>query len=61
VDPKTSAALTSEVLIARLNKAVYDLRIQLNGNKENPTNETPGLVKMAEDLANELHKASLNQ
>jgi DNA-binding beta-propeller fold protein YncE len=30
-------------------------------NKENPTNETPGLVKMGEDLANELHKASLNQ
>jgi hypothetical protein len=61
VEPKSSAALTSEVLIARLNKAVYDLRIELNGNKDNPTNETPGLVKMGEDLANELHKASLNQ
>jgi hypothetical protein len=61
VDPKTTAGLTGELLIQRLNKAVYDLRVALDGNKDNPTNETPGLVKQADDLANELHKASLNQ
>ena len=53
VDPKSTAGLTGELLIQRLNKAVYDLRISLDGNKENPTNETPGLVKQAEDLAND--------
>jgi hypothetical protein len=61
VDPKTTAAFTSDVMIGRLNKALYDLRVELEGNKENPTNETPGLLKSGEDLANELHKASLNQ
>lgn len=61
VDPKSVAAFTSEQLVGKLIKGVYDLRVQLQGNKENPTNETPGLVKMAEDLVNELHKASMNQ
>jgi hypothetical protein len=61
VDPKSVAAFTSEQLVGKLIKGVYDLRVQLAGNKDNPTNETPGLVKMADDLANELHKASLNQ
>lgn len=61
VDPKSVAAFSSEQLVGKLIKGVYDLRVQLSGNKENPTNETPGLVKMADDLANELHKASLNQ
>jgi hypothetical protein len=61
VDPKTTAAFTSDVMLGRLNKAIYDLRVELEGNKENPTNETPGIIKSGEDLANELHKASLNQ
>ncbi|MFT3765328.1 MAG: formin [Minicystis sp.] len=61
VDPKSVAAFTSEQLIGKLIKGVYDMRQDLEGNKDNPTNETPGLVKMAEDLANELNKASRNQ
>jgi hypothetical protein len=58
VDPKTTAAFTSDVMLGRLNKAIYDLRQELEGNKDNPTNETPGIMKSGEDLANELHKAS---
>ncbi len=61
VDPKTTAAFTSDVMVGRLSKAIYDLRTDLEGNKDNPTNETPGIIKAGEDLANELHKASLNQ
>ena len=61
VDPKTTAAFTSDVMIGRLNKAIYDLRVELEGNKENPTTETAGLVKNGEDLVNELGKAALNQ
>ena len=61
VDPKSVAAFTSEQLIGKLIKGVYDMRIELDGAKDNPTNETPGLVKMAEDLAIELKKASANQ
>ncbi|APR79884.1 Hypothetical protein A7982_05231 [Minicystis rosea] len=61
VDPKSVAAFSSEQLIGKLSKAIYDIRVDLAGNKDNPTNETPGVVKMAEDLANELHKASMNQ
>jgi hypothetical protein len=61
IDPKTTAAFSSEVLIGRMTKALYDMRVELNGNKDNPTNETPGLIKMGEDLANDLNKASKNQ
>lgn len=61
VDPRSVAAFTSEQLIGKLIKAMYDMRLDLEGNKENPTNETPGLVKMADDLATELRKASMNQ
>lgn len=61
IDPKTTAAFSSEVMIGRFSKALYDIRQELQGNKENPTNETPGLLKVGDDLVNELHKASLNQ
>jgi len=61
IDPKTTAAFTSDVMLGRLSKAIYDLRVDLEGNKDNPTNETPGMIKSGEDLANELHKASLLQ
>jgi len=61
VDPRTVAAFTSEQLVGKLIKGVYDMRSQVAGNKDNPTNETPGVVKMAEDLVLELHKASRNQ
>jgi hypothetical protein len=61
VDPKSMAGFTNEVLVQRLNKALYDIRQDLEGNKEDPTRETAGLLKDGEDLANELHKASLNK
>jgi hypothetical protein len=59
IDPKTTAAFSSEVFSGRLLKALAEMREALQGNKDNPTNETPGLLKNGEDLANELHKACL--
>ena len=61
VDPKSMAGFTSEVLIQRLNKAIYDVRLILEGNSEDPTKPIPGLLKDGDELANELHKASQNQ
>jgi hypothetical protein len=61
VDPKSTAGFTSEVLIQRLNKMIYDMRQSLAGNPDDPTNPQPGLLKASEDIAAELHKASLNQ
>lgn len=61
VDPKTTAAFSSEVLIQRLNKMIYDMRQSLVGTPEDPTNPKPGLLKQGDDIAVELHKASMNQ
>lgn len=61
VDPKSTASFTSDVLIQRLNKMIYDMRQSLVGNPEDPTNPKPGLLKESEDIAVELHKASMNQ
>jgi hypothetical protein len=61
VDPKTMTNMSEGVaLFGRLQKAIYDLRLDLQGRPDDP-NAPPGLLKMADDLANELHKASLNQ
>jgi hypothetical protein len=59
IDPKTTAAFSTEVFSGRLLKAIAEMREALQGNKENPSNETPGLLKNGDDLANELHKACL--
>ena len=61
VDPKSVAGFSSDVVVSRLNKAIYDMRNDLHGSEENPSNPVPGLVKTSGDLANELRKASLNQ
>lgn len=61
VDPKSVAAFSSDALAGRLSKAIYDMRTELHGSEDNPSNPIPGLVKTSGDLANELHKASLNQ
>lgn len=61
VDPKSMAGFTSEVLIQRLNKMIYDMRQSLVGNPEDPTNPKPGLLKQSDDIVAELHKASANQ
>ncbi len=61
VDPKTTSSLAGgEVFNARLNKALYDMRIELEGNKEDP-NGAAGVLKTGDDLAVELHKQSLLQ
>lgn len=59
VQPSSVAAFTSEELVFKLGKAIRDLRQKLEGNKDNPTDETAGLLKEGEDLANELRKAAL--
>lgn len=59
VDPVTVAAFTSEQLVFKLGGAMRDIRQLLEGNKDNPTTETAGLLKEGDDLANELHKISL--
>jgi hypothetical protein len=59
VDPKTTPNPEATAGLGQIIKRLSDLHQDLNGNKDNPQNELPGLVKMAEDLANELHKAAL--
>ncbi|WP_437539369.1 formin [Sorangium sp. So ce726] len=59
VDPQSVAGLTSEQMVFRLASAMADIRKTLDGNKDNPVEETPGLIKEGDDLANELHKLSL--
>jgi hypothetical protein len=60
VDPRTTAAFTSEVAIGQLFKALGDIRLKLQGNKDDP-NAPDGLLKAGDDLAVELHKASIKQ
>ncbi|AGP37615.1 hypothetical protein SCE1572_25910 [Sorangium cellulosum So0157-2] len=59
VDPQSVAAFTSEQIVFKLRGAMIDVRQLLEGNKENPATETPGLIKEGDDLANELRKISL--
>jgi hypothetical protein len=61
MDPKSIAGFTGEVLVARLIKAVNDMRLDLAGNQADERNPIPGLVKQSEDLAVELTKAARNQ
>src|SRR5207247_1022056 len=57
LDPKSMPASTNPV--NQLNSLVYSIRTILEGNKEDPRNETQGLLKDGDDLAVELHKAGL--
>ena len=56
VDPKSTAAFASDANVGRFYKTLLDMRTILQGNKDNPTTETPGLLKDGDDLAQELHK-----
>jgi hypothetical protein len=56
IDPKTTAAFASDPAVGRFYKALLDMRTVLQGNKDNPTTETAGLLKDGEELVNELHK-----
>ncbi|WP_437683741.1 formin [Sorangium sp. So ce131] len=61
VDPQSVAGLTSDQIALKLRGAIRDINQLLNGNKDNPATETPGLLKEGDDLANELHKISLHR
>jgi len=57
IDPKATAALVVDPRITNANKFLADLRKQLEGgaNPDDPTNDTPGLIKQADDLTLQLH------
>lgn len=61
IDPKSMAGFTADATLGKLRKAIYDLKSDLEGNKENPAAETTGLIKLADDLQNDLHKIGLQQ
>ncbi|MCC6558249.1 MAG: formin [Polyangiaceae bacterium] len=61
VTPQSTAALTSEQVVFKLAGAMRDIRQLLEGKKDDPTNETAGLLKEGDDLANELHKIALKR
>lgn len=58
VQPASMAAFTGEELVGKLAIALRDLRKQIEGNKEDPQ-DTGGLLKEGEVLADELRKTSL--
>jgi hypothetical protein len=61
VHPGTMAPFTGDVWLARASKALRELRESLRGIHDDPAREDPGLVKIGDDLADELHKLSLSQ
>jgi hypothetical protein len=58
VDQASVAAFSSEELVFKLSKALRDIKGDLVG-VEHPTDPQPGLIKTADDLANELRKFSI--
>jgi hypothetical protein len=58
VDPATTAAFTSQEVINKLSKGMRDIRQIMDGNKDNPQEETSGLLKEGDDLVQELMKVS---
>lgn len=61
VDPDSTAAFTSQEIIRKLAIGIRDIRVTLEGDASDPTNEKAGLQKAGEDLANELHKVAQQQ
>jgi len=59
VDPASVAAFTSDQVVIQLRKGLYDVKVLLEGDKSDPTNETQGLVKMGEQLAHDLNQVAL--
>lgn len=59
VDPASVAGFTSDQVVVQLRKGLYDMKVLLEGDKSDPQNETPGLVKMGETLASELNQVAL--
>jgi hypothetical protein len=64
LDPKTTGVLSADANVRDFASLMIELRKELTGTHDNPTTETPGLLKIGEDLAVELKKAcelGLNQ
>lgn len=61
VDPGSVAGFTSDTTILQLRKAMLDVKTLLDGDRSDPQNETQGLIKMGEALANDLNNLSLQK
>ena len=49
---------TSQELVVKLRKAFADLREDLKGNHDNPTNEIPGLIEIGDGLLTTVQKVT---
>jgi hypothetical protein len=56
LDPSSMKPFLNDANVGRFVRALNDLKAELEGNHDNPTAEVPGLLKMGDDLAQELHK-----
>jgi cytochrome oxidase Cu insertion factor (SCO1/SenC/PrrC family) len=56
VDPSSVAAFTSEQLVYKLSSALLNIHDLIEGKKDDPRNETSGLLKDGEQLVVELRK-----
>ena len=59
VDPPSVAALTSQELVGKLIKTLRDTRQLMEGNQDDPTHPSAGLMKEGEDLATQLHQVAI--
>jgi hypothetical protein len=50
LDPSSMKPFQNDPSVGRFLKALIDIKAELEGNHDNPTNEIPGLLKMGEDL-----------
>jgi len=61
VDPQSVAGFTSDQTVLSMRKAMIDMKTLLDGDRSDPQNETMGLVKMGEALANDLNNLGLQK
>lgn len=61
IEPSSVAGFTSDTTILQLRKAMLDVKSLLDGDRSDPQNETQGLIKMGETLANDLNNLSLQK
>lgn len=59
VDPNTTMALRGEAAVGALAKSLREMKLQLEGNNDDPQNPKIGVAKLGEDLVRELHQNSL--
>jgi hypothetical protein len=58
LDPTTTAIFTSQEIVFKLRKAFVDMREELKGNHDNPTNEIPGLIEIGDGLLTTVQKVT---